>query len=78
MGPPKGLSAVARSTSTWIHWWSPVASAKRSTRSWVISIQSVHPRWLPAAPRSSSRVAKVVGSNRQARWLETDTTSPVM
>ena len=33
-GPPKGLSARARATSTWIHWWSPVTSAKPSMRSW--------------------------------------------
>ena len=41
MGPPKGLSAFARSASMWIHWWSPVASANRFTRSWVISIHSL-------------------------------------
>jgi hypothetical protein len=29
-----GLSRAARSTSTWIHWWSPVASANWSILSW--------------------------------------------
>src|SRR5262245_15885429 len=32
---PPGISRLARSTSTWIHWWSPVASANLSTMSWV-------------------------------------------
>jgi hypothetical protein len=32
IGPPNGLD-LARSGSTWIHWWSPVASAKRFTLS---------------------------------------------
>ena len=45
----------ARSTSTWIHWWSPVASANRSTRSWSISSQSLVPSSSPAAAASSSR-----------------------
>ena len=36
MGPP--ISLVARSTSTWIHWWSPVASANLFTRSWSMSM----------------------------------------
>src|SRR6476619_2931049 len=58
MVPPKG-PALARSTSTWIHWWSPVASAKASTRSWVISNQSVVPRSAPIASVSSSKVVKV-------------------
>ena len=40
IGPPKG-PAFARSTLTWIHWWSPVASANWLTRSWVISSQSL-------------------------------------
>ena len=37
MATPKGPS-LARSGSTWIHWWSSVASAKRLTRSWVIGL----------------------------------------
>ena len=36
MVAPNGDSTRARSGSTWIHWWSPVASANRSIRSWVI------------------------------------------
>ena len=39
MVAPKGPVA-ARSASTWIHWWSPVASANVSMRSWSISTQS--------------------------------------
>ena len=35
MGPPNG-PASARGPAWWIHWWSRVASAKASTRSWVI------------------------------------------
>ena len=54
MVPPNG-PAVARSTSTWIHWWSPVASAKR-----------VHPapgrspasRWCRAPGRSGRRARR--------------------
>ena len=53
MVPPKGPS-LAFSTSTWIHWWSPVASANWSTRSWVISTQSVVPISSPAADSISS------------------------
>ena len=53
MVPPKGPS-LAFSTSTWIHWWSPVASANWSTRSWVISTQSVVPISSPAADSMSS------------------------
>ena len=37
MATPKG-PLLARSGSTWIHWWSSVASAKRFTRSWVIGL----------------------------------------
>ena len=38
--PPNGDS-LARSTSTWIHWWSSVASANWLTRSCSITFQSV-------------------------------------
>src|SRR5690348_14412303 len=58
MVPPKGPS-LARSTSTWIHWSSPVASAKSSTRCWVISTQSVTPISWPATASSSAKVVKV-------------------
>src|ERR671916_1761019 len=60
MGPPNGLSRVALSTSTWIHWWSPVASANRSTRSWVTSNQSLVPSAVPTAARSSSSDSNTV------------------
>src|SRR5271156_6502630 len=52
MGPP--ISRLARSTSTWIHWWSPVASAKVLTRSWVTSSQSDTPTSVPTRRGSSA------------------------
>src|SRR4051812_42654023 len=66
MVPPNGPSA-ALSTSTWIHWWSPVASANASTRSWVISSQSVLPRSSPTASASWSVEVKVRMA-RTYRW----------
>src|SRR5438067_635232 len=48
MGAPKGDSRRARSRSTWIHWWSPVASAKRTMSSNAIVRQSDLPISLPA------------------------------
>src|SRR5438093_8918054 len=48
-GPP-----AARSRSTWIHWWSPVASANASMRSCDTSIQDEGPN---SAPASSSLMA---------------------
>src|SRR4051794_94308 len=57
MVPPKGPS-FALSTSTWIHWWSPVASANRSTRSCSIVSHSEVPRSWPVAATTSSRVVK--------------------
>src|SRR5688500_1165817 len=60
MGPPKGLSRLARATSTWIHWWSSVASAKRFTRCWVTSTQSLVPSSLPLYEGRSARVVVVV------------------
>src|SRR3954447_24079123 len=57
MVPPNGPS-FARSTSTWIHWWSPVASANTSTRSWSIGSHSELPSSSPAAADTSSRVLK--------------------
>src|SRR6266545_6914719 len=47
MVPPKG-PPLARSGSTWIHWWSPVASANRLTWSWVTWCQSLAPRCSPS------------------------------
>src|SRR5690349_22615605 len=58
MVPPKG-PVFARSTSTWIHWWSSVASANASTRFWVTSNQSVVPISSPTAASSSARSVKV-------------------
>src|SRR5579859_4653377 len=37
-----------------MYWWSPVTSAKASTRSWVIWIQSPVPNASPMSDRSSS------------------------
>src|SRR3954469_25581661 len=51
--PPNGVS-FARSTSTWIHWWSPVTSANVSTSFWVTSCQSEVPSVSPSACLSSS------------------------
>src|SRR5690606_9960674 len=45
--------AAARSTSTWIHWWSPVASAKVLIWSWVTVCHGLCPRWLPCAAASA-------------------------
>src|SRR4051812_22445207 len=53
MVPPNGVSR-ARSGSTWIHWWSSVASANASTRSWVTSCQSLTPSSSPILDFSSS------------------------
>src|SRR3954453_21457778 len=53
MVPPNGVS-FARSTSTWIHWWSPVTSANVSTSFCVTSCQSEVPRTSPSAALSSS------------------------
>src|SRR3954470_15753477 len=63
MVPPNGVSA-ARSGSTWIHWSSPVASAKASMRSWVTSCHSLTPSSSPTFARSSSRPLIVNMSRR--------------
>ena len=51
------------STSTWIHWWSPVTSANWSISFWVTSCHSLVPRSLP------SSVVELVesGDRRHAR-----------
>src|SRR5215217_6919065 len=51
MVPPNGVS-FARSGSTWIHWWSPVTSAKASMSFWVTSCQPGVPRTSPSASLS--------------------------
>src|SRR5215212_20859 len=59
---PNGLSFFARSTSTWIHWWSPDTSANLSMSSWVTSRQSLGPIVSPMSPLSSSMPFTVVGA----------------
>src|ERR1700688_83644 len=59
MVAPKGPDA-ARSGSTWIHWWSPVASANRFTCSWSITCHWDHPRCCPESFWSSSMLETVV------------------
>src|ERR1700722_6850281 len=59
IGPPNGDCAVARSGSTWIHWWSSVASAKVFTRSWVTSNHSLVPSTWPLSDGSSASVVVV-------------------
>src|SRR3954468_7848870 len=73
MVPPKG-PVRARSTSTWIHWWSPVASANRSTRSWSMVTQAVVPSSSPLAAATSSRVLKtrMPGSVTSVGWWKDD------
>ena len=46
---PKGLSLFARSTSTWIHWWSPESSAKVLMSSWVTVRHSLGPTSWPTS-----------------------------
>src|SRR5215471_5947115 len=64
MVPPYGDDFAERSTSTWIHWKSPVACAKRSMRSWPMIIQSVTqtslPTWRRTSSPSSKRVADIM------------------
>src|SRR3954447_16272787 len=40
--------AAARSSSTWIHWWSWVTSAKPSTCAWVTIVHGVGPSTTPS------------------------------
>src|SRR5688572_23352611 len=58
---PNGLSVLARSLSTWIHWWSPETSANLSMSSWVTSRQSLGPMVCPTSALSSSIPFTVVG-----------------
>src|ERR1700742_1959722 len=59
-GPPNGDSAAARSGSTWIHWWSSVASANVFTRSWVTSNHSLTPSTCPFSEGTSASVVVVL------------------
>src|ERR1700742_304748 len=52
---PPGISFAARSTSIWIHWWSPVASANLLMRSWSIVTQSDTPTSWPTILAMSSK-----------------------
>ena len=57
--------AAARTGSTWIHWWSPVASANRSIRS-CVDADPVADADLLADQRAAGRPA---GRNSRIRWL---------
>src|SRR4051794_38169719 len=46
--------AAARSSSTWIHWWSWVRSANASTWGWVTIDHGVGPRRTPSASARSA------------------------
>src|SRR6478736_2012281 len=61
MVPPNGPD-LARSTSMWIHWKSPVASANVFTRSCVISSHSLYPRCSPTAAFTLSTPLNTLGS----------------
>ena len=56
-----GDSRRARSTSVWIHWWSSVARANASMRSWVIGTQSVVPSGTPTKSAMAARSGMMVG-----------------
>src|SRR2546425_3066873 len=51
---PNGLSALARSTSTWIHWSSPLRRANASMSSWVTWRHPLGPISRPRSSRSPS------------------------
>src|SRR3954452_9116820 len=58
MVPPNGVS-FARSTSTWMNWWSPVTSANSLIASWVTSCQSLTPSSWPMWDLTSSMPVRV-------------------
>ena len=69
MVEPNG-DCAARSGSTWIHWSSPVASAKASISSWVTSCHSLTPSSSPTLALSSSMPVMVsMGGKSSARAL---------
>src|ERR1700731_1201166 len=77
--PPKGV-CLARSTSTWMNWWSSAASANWLTRSWVISRHSLKPRCRPTqlGRSDSSMVSFVVVIRRlQASFAGTTYRTPL-
>src|SRR5260370_5476274 len=59
MATPKG-PFLARSGSTWIHWWSSVASAKRLTLSCVMVCHSEWPSSLPTRSWKASTPSTMV------------------
>src|SRR5258706_527537 len=59
MVPPKG-EPLARAGSTWIHWKSSVALAKRSIRSWEISTHGETPTSSPILDSSSRSLIAVL------------------
>src|SRR5689334_6123014 len=56
--PPNG-PAFAASGSTWIHWWSPVASANWLTRSCSTFTHGLEPRSRSSLDASSAKVSSV-------------------
>src|SRR4030095_4169210 len=58
---PPGISRLALSTSTWIHWWSPVASANLSIMAWSTVIQSEGPSSCPMCCCKSRGYSTVSG-----------------
>src|SRR5262245_42294763 len=61
MVPPKG-PVLARSGSTWIHWWSPVASAKALISAWVTVCHSPTRVSVPTSCLSSSTLVMTLPS----------------
>src|SRR5207302_1797019 len=66
MGAPNGDSRRARSRSTWIHWWSPVASANRTMSSNAIVRHSDLPSSLPTSASSPGIPSITVLAMREA------------
>src|SRR5262249_21131533 len=52
--------SAARTGSTWIHWWSSVASANRSICFCVTSRHGLYPRCSPTDAENSSRSLKIL------------------
>src|SRR3954454_10551486 len=56
MVPPNGVSRAARAGSTWMNWWSSVASANWSIIVWLTTRQGETPTSLPTTVSNSSKV----------------------
>jgi hypothetical protein len=67
MVPPNGVSAAARTGSTWMNWWSSVASANLSIISWVTSRHGETPISVPTA-----------ASSRRLKWASKAQPSPLV